>query len=442
MIEKTINIEELDLHFEIEEGIWRTKVRKSDTKVTDLRQLDLLAEAADRFVPAEVREGEDHLHFDFATAPHERTWEQVIKLNKADRLRLLSNMSVFFGRLPARLTYFFHPDNLVFDENLMPRILYRGIRQILPPYEMNEDRLLEQYKCLAVAIFSKKFTFDQLYNGSLAEANETEFERKTAASESLDALSAYLKESYLKEQKKMDRTMVLVPEKRFKLFKWLAFSMIAAAIFLAVPLGYFLFVKSPFDEKLLEAHQSNLAEEQDGVIAALKDIDPEKMPQATKYILASAYVKTERLSLEEKQVILKNISLKSEPNYLLYWIYNGRGEFDKSIDLAKLLDDPRLTIYGLIKKIEQDKNDPELTGEERDQKVSASQQKLEKLRKDYGLDEEEEEADSELAPEAEKKPDTPAEADQKKQAEKEEKPKGKEEKKAPEKKTEKKTDKK
>lgn len=37
---------------------------------------------------------------------------------------------------------------------------------------------------------------------------------------------------------------------------------------------------------------------------------------------------------------MKNISLKSDEKYLLYWMYNGKGDFDKSLDLAKTLDDP------------------------------------------------------------------------------------------------------
>ena len=49
---------------------------------------------------------------------------------------------------------------------------------------------------------------------------------------------------------------------------------------------------------------------------------------------------------------MKNISLKSDEKYLLYWMYNGKGNFDKSLDLAKTLDDPQLIMYYLVKQIE------------------------------------------------------------------------------------------
>lgn len=36
---------------------------------------------------------------------------------------------------------------------------------------------------------------------------------------------------------------------------------------------------------------------------------------------------------------MKNISLKSDEKYLLYWMYNGKGNFDKLLDLVKIFDD-------------------------------------------------------------------------------------------------------
>ncbi|MEC2496769.1 type VII secretion protein EssB/YukC, partial [Bacillus cereus] len=80
----------------------------------------------------------------------------------------------------------------------------------------------------------------------------------------------------------------------------------------------------------------------------------------------------------------KNISLKSDEKYLLYWMYNGKGNFDKSLDLAKTLDDPQLIMYGLVKQIESLKNNPDLSGEERDQKLKTYEQQLDEYKKKYG----------------------------------------------------------
>lgn len=175
-------------------------------------------------------------------------------------------------------------------------------------------------------------------------------------------------------------------QKRFQLFKRLSIAMIAAAVILAVPVVYFGFFKLPFQQHLLEAHRAFLSKDYSEVISDLESVNPEKLPDSGKYILAYSYVKSENLGDEEKDTIMNNISLKSDPNYLLYWIYNGRGDLDKSLDLAMYLDDPVLIMYGYIKKIEKAKNDPNLSGTERQNQVQQYEEKLKSYGEKYGLE--------------------------------------------------------
>jgi uncharacterized membrane protein YukC len=77
---------------------------------------------------------------------------------------------------------------------------------------------------------------------------------------------------------------------------------------------------------------------------------------------------------------------------LLYWIYNGRGEFEESMEKAKYIDDAQLIMYGLIQQIEEAKNNPDLTGEERDERLNDLNDELASYREDYNLIEEEEAA--------------------------------------------------
>lgn len=386
MNEISIQWESITYKFLILTNSWQLNLPKSQTRVKDVRQLALINNDSDLFVPAMVEEGDDMFTFSFEVDPRANTWEDVQKLNRKDKLRLLYNLARFKKILTTRMTFFLHPNNLIFDDNLLPSIVFRGIRELIPPYELNEEKLLLQYKCLIVALFSKKYTFDELYSGSLKNAKDTPFERQVGELDDFDALIKFLEEQYIKEKIELEKTMVHVPAKRFRLFKQLTFTMIALAVILAVPLVYLSFVKTPFQEDLLEADRHFLSLDYGDVINDLEDQTPEKLPDTSKYVLAYSFIKTEKLSEDQKEVILKNISIKSDPNYLLYWIYNGRGDFARTIDLAKYIDDPQLIMYGLIKQIEQAKNDPDLSGTEREKKVQKYQEQYNTYADKYGLD--------------------------------------------------------
>src|SRR5690625_7624663 len=90
---------------------------------------------------------------------------------------------------------------------------------------------------------------------------------------------------------------------------------------------------------------------------------------------------------------MKNISLRSDERYLLYWIYNGIGNFDRTIDLAKYMDHPQVIMYALNKKTEQGKNDPKLSGAERDDEVGQLRDELEEYAEEYDVLTEEAEED-------------------------------------------------
>jgi len=277
---------------------------------------------------------------------------------------------------------------ILFDDNLMPVVTYRGLRNLIPPFEQDEAVFLKQFKCYIIALTSEKYDFDQLYHGSLRNADDTEFQRQVRDMESLAQLETFLLETYREEQNKTERTQVLVSSKKFRLFRQLAIIMILVSVLLATPLAYYGLVKSPYQDKLLEAHGKYLSSNYGEIISILLAEDPEKLPFQTQYILADSYIHVENLLDREKEVILRNVSLKSDTDYLLYWIYNGRGEFEESLEKAKYIDDVQLIMYGLIKQIEEARNDPELTGSEREERLNELQDELDRYQEEYNLNEE------------------------------------------------------
>ncbi|MEI3604074.1 type VII secretion protein EssB [Pseudogracilibacillus sp. SE30717A] len=395
MSKKEIKIGSLSLTFMVEGEEWKLDIPKSRTQIMYTEQLKLIMNSSEYFVPLKVEEEEDTYRFNFTVSKRLKQWEQIKGLSRNKKLRALCNISKLYPLLSTRITFTFHPNNIVFDDNLMPLLVYRGIRNQLQPYELTEEDILKQYKSLVISLFSKKYTFDDLYNGSLQNATDTKFERQVNEKGSMSELLLFLEESYREEQHYMERQMQLVPKKRFRLFKQLSIWMTVLSVIVISLLLYNTFIKIPYQDRLLEAHNDFLANDYSQVIQTLKNEDVEKLPYQAKYILAYSYIKVEPLSDKEQEVIMKNISLKSDKYYLLYWIYNGLGDFDKSIDTAKYMDDPQLIIYGLIKKIEQVKNDPELTGAERDDEIRSLQDELGKYKEEYELVDEEEETKDE-----------------------------------------------
>lgn len=396
MKERRIHIEPLSLVFTENKDERIVRIPKSQTQIKNIEQLNIITKRSNDFVPMKVTEEEDAFLFSYKINGIVKTWDQVKSLHDNEKLRALCNIANLYTLLATRVTFFLHPNNLLFDHNLMPKIVYRGVRNIIQPYEMNEADVLKQYKCLIVAMFSEKYTFDDLYKGTLEKATLTRFEQDIVKQESFDKVIHLLKNRFQQEQQMTEKEKKLVPTKRFKLFKGLTIGLLITTFLLVALLSYTAFVKIPYQEKLLEANEEFLASDYTNVIQVIRDQDVEKLPQSSKYILAYSYVKVEQLSDDEKETIMKNINLKSDKRYLLYWIYNGMGNFERTIDLAKYMDDPRLIMYALIKKTEQVKNDPDLSGAERDEEVGKLRAELEKYADEYDVMQEEEEMNQEI----------------------------------------------
>lgn len=398
MQEKEIHMGSVAFHFTLLENRWELRMPKSQTRVKDVRHLSLLTEKTDYFVPAQVEEDDDTYIFLYSVNQRDMLWTDVLALNRSDKLRLLCNLARLQKLLSTRITFFLHPDNLSWDDNLLPSIIHRGIRDLVPPFEVDESAFFQQYKCLAVAMFSKKFSFNELYLGSIHNAKDTEFEKQIAETENLESLIALLKTNYIKEKNETEKNMQMVPRKKFRLFKQLSYSMIAVAIILIIPLVYLLFNRLPEQNHLLQAHSYFLTNEYGNVISELENNDPEELPYSAKYILAYSYIRAEKLGVSQKEAIMKNISMKSDENYLLYWVYNGRGDFEKSMDLAMYVDDPTLIVYGLVQQITEAKNNPDLSGTEREEKVQEYEGKLKEYQEKYGLESEMVTEDEEAVP--------------------------------------------
>src|SRR5699024_782182 len=142
MKERTIQMESLSLQFTINEDHWQLLLPQSQTYVKDVRQLGLIMDEDPYFVPLTVDMEDDMFRFSFIVDQETKKWEDLGKLGRNYILLVLCNGARVKEYFTRRKTFFLHPDNLVFADNLMPSIVYRGIRDLLPPYEIDEETFL------------------------------------------------------------------------------------------------------------------------------------------------------------------------------------------------------------------------------------------------------------------------------------------------------------
>ncbi|HFK6935258.1 TPA: type VII secretion protein EssB [Listeria monocytogenes] len=384
-MEKTIKFGDLTITLQYNEETNNPYIRidKADVRVNDPRLLALMNEANDYFVYQEITEHEDYYIFEYDLTDKDKTWDQTEHLYYHDQLRLLINANRLSETLNGRLNVVMHPDNLIYDENLLPYGLYRGFAGSIEPIAMSEADYIKQYKCLIIATIGSKYSFEQLFEGCLPLAKENNFIRDIAEAESLAAVVETLQEAYDAEKKRVDETMKLVPQKRHSLFFRLTFLFAALLIILAIPLTYMSIVVVPYQSNLLTANEAYLSNDYELVIAKLGSQDASGLPQASKYELAYAYLQGEPLSSEQLSNIMNTLSLKSDERYLLYWIYNGQGKYDESLDLAKALGDEQLIIYGIYKNIEAINNNKSLSGADKEAQLKELNSSLEEHKKNF-----------------------------------------------------------
>ena len=77
MQEKTIQVESVPLKFIIEDDACKLNLAKSYTRVKDTRQLTLMTESANGFVPMKIEEEADQFVFTFFVDHHLKTWQEI-----------------------------------------------------------------------------------------------------------------------------------------------------------------------------------------------------------------------------------------------------------------------------------------------------------------------------------------------------------------------------
>jgi len=383
IINKELQINERKIVIEnIATDIWQYTVLLSHTNVKNAAELNLLLIEDNKLFHPEITSNKTEFTLTFATNGCYE-WSQSVNLTYLEKLRLCLNIYPYYELIDRKQTYWLEPENMFYDENLLPKMVYRGLQQLIEPITITDDDFLKQYKSIVIATLSPKHTFMELYNGALSLAKDSSLIREIAIAQTVEKVRELLEEIYFTEKKKTARTTIIVKKSRYNIYSRLTYISLLAVIIFTGTLSYLGLNVIPYQNNLLEADSAFISLDYERVISILRTTNVEKLPQTNKYVLAYSYIQGEALSNEQRTVILNNISLKSEPSYLLFWIHCGMGNFDKAIDLAKSLQDIELAIYGLENKIAEVRIDNSISGARKEEELATLNEELNKFKTEF-----------------------------------------------------------
>lgn len=300
--------------------------------------------------------------------------------DKRSRLDLALSLRALL--LKSRFTFpFIHPENifLVSSDFIF---IHRGLEKILVPMEEDEALFLAQAKALILFILNPKISYNSLVLGE--NSLKDKLSQKLGSSQTLENLFEILNIESQKEQLKEKQIYAKIPKGRYNFFKYVG----SLALIAAIILGVFTFIEQrntlPKEKAIVTAQSHFITNLYDKVQEDLKNYQPKQLPKEARFVLASASVNLANLTPSQKQAVLNNISITTDDNTLNYWIYQGRGEFEEALNLAKNIGDDQLTLLAYTDLYQATKLNTSMNGDEKQKKLDEYQKAITELSKGLG----------------------------------------------------------
>jgi len=312
------------------------------------------------------------------------------------------------------------PENIVVDESLTPYFLHYGVKESLPPYEQDEERLLQELRATVAEIVDKKYSFFQ-YLHLYQTLELSPIAAKILAASNINELQERIREhlTILEQRAKQEIT---VAKKKWNVTRYTALGLLVALVPALLFSLYTLVLAQPKQSAFINSQEYFLKNQYSEVINSLLDYEVEDMPNVVQYELAQSYImvsKDMELMDNQKDTLQRVITLQTDPQYYDYWIQIGRGNAKEALDIAYSLEDITVILYGLYQYNKEVKADDELKTEEKQQKLKEIQSEIDEYKREWEEEQEKRKAEEAAKKEAEAK----AKAEQIQQEKNSQKPK-------------------
>ena len=303
-------------------------------------------------------------------------------LSEVKRLELAQKMeSISFSEHNFKIP-FIHPKN-IFLQGSVVKILYFGLEGIMEPIPYTSETFLMTYKALIVSILRPKLDFELLVDGIAAISDS--LVQDIVACESYDDVVKYIHEAYDKAYQEEKKKKIAVSNLTWRILSIGIGIFSVATITLGVVAAYYHFWSNPIQKATINAQSHFINKQYDSVADDLQGVAVNRLSKEAKFVLASAYVRLDNLSEEQKSSVLNTITPSSEDSLLDYWIYLGKGDYKKSLDLAQNIGDDQLTLHAYTNLYEQTREDKNMNGAEKQKKLGEYRKEIEELSKKLGV---------------------------------------------------------
>ncbi|MBN8209404.1 type VII secretion protein EssB [Bacillus sp. NTK071] len=385
--------------------------QKEKIKFDDLSEVHFLSQI-NTGIPRTIDMTEDEVNIQHELLPSITPLPTKLKeMNESDRLasayQLVQKVK---DHRYTRLNLIVCPDNLVLDQGLTPHFLHFGVKESLPPYEDNPERILEETRATVAAMMNPEQSFEHYlyYSDTLTLSSEL---KQVLQAKTLNDLQPII-HSRIEALHKKDSEFVKVNKKKWKTSRYVLLGVSICLLPTLLYSLYSLFLLQPKQENIVQAQENFLTNDYSEVVNSLESYSIDDIPKVTQYQLALSYIINESLTDEQKESVRNTISLQSDPRYYEYWIHIGRGEAEQALEVARYLEDRDLLMYGLLKRKEQVKADSDLDSEKKQQMINDLEQEFEEYERE--LNEQQEDQPQEEPTQDNQKEDEKKQNDQKK----------------------------
>lgn len=353
--------------------------QREKIKLANELEITLLQEN-NPFIEKNITLTEDELIFTYKKEPNFMTFSKLRTLDERSRWMFASKVLRFIMLHQSnRLHLIVCPENILIDESLTAYFLHYGVKESIPPYERNKERLWAETKAIIAAAVQPKYKFDQYIQFSKSIELSPVAVKIMEAKDEQELLTTIQDQLQLLEKEEKKYTKIAKTK-----WNWVRYSLIGLLLVL-LPLGiytgYAALVIQPQQEAYVAVQAPYIQGNYSEIIDQLAQYDVEKMPNVIQYELSLAYIVNETLTEEQKENVLKTITLQTDPDYFKYWIYIGRGQAEEALTVARQLEDLDLIMLALLHYEESIKADRELDGEEREQLLDKVQTEINEVTK-------------------------------------------------------------